>query len=632
MGRVDRYWSESDCSRYFSIAGTFFIGAGLILSQLLLGGSWYLIFLLAPLLLLGLGGILVSLGGRAPRVRGWSLFTFLFFLAYLLWRQDSSEDSYSAESHFLMLLGAAICYLSGAKLIWNRAKLDFLTTLLGIAILFQVLIAVFQTAGEAVFHPHSSWIVSLGLPRGDEGRGGLFVTGTFFSRSGLAGVLGAGGFLFLALSLWGRYSPGIKLLLLWTSGVSFCGLFLSGSRAGLVGAGVGFFVFIAISFYLAIQNRRGAPWVLFFAGGLATLVPALVFFTFASNSFSFSLILQKISNDPYREYLWTQMGPPLFKMAPMVGNGAGSFSSLALRYRTPDFWGNPVYPHNDWLQLALEYGLVGVVLGAGVLTTHLLGGLQTVRMIGRDALIRGLLPQSRALGYIVGSGVGVIAVVSHVFFDYSLNIPAVAWFFSILMGALSSKAPEQAPLESNGVQPFWDKTIGIGVTSALFALGTVAIWEFYSRHKSENAVFLADNCEQIGGVGFCGETAKTALALDPLHPRLNEVAGRMTLAEGVKETNVKKRMILIRRAAENYRIALIKRPREPELLRNYALSLSLSGDHQAAERMHVFAISRDPFNALGYQYLAAHYQSLGRAEESSRLLRIADQLPGRRAK
>lgn len=510
----------------------------------------------------------------------------------------------------------------------NRDGLDWVTATLCLACLFQVSLVIALNAEAGCPHPHASWVNGLGLSTGKEGQSSQFISGTFFSRSGLAGILNGGGFLFLSLSIWGRYKTPTKLLLFWIAGLAFFGVFTSESRAGIVGAGVAGLVFLGISMVIALRSRFDTGRVLVGIGLCLALLPVWIFFVLAKNSYSFSLVIQKLTSDPYRENLWFNIAPFIFNLAPWTGSGAGTFSLLSLRYRTPEFWGNPVYAHNDWLQLSLDYGLAGLALGVSVLFWHLISGAKSSLTIGREFQELGLFPQSRALGYFIGSASALVAQSLQMFFDYGMNVPSVAWISALFLGISSAQVARNREGETRA-RVWLQLTLRSIICVGLVAFSCWAIGVFSARWKSEQAVLNCENCEQALPLEECLLLVQESLKEDPSHPRLNELKGRFSLSIGSQEKSISRRMRLFRKGLDGYRQALQHRPLDPTLLREYALSLSLTGHYDSAIKAHNFAISRDPHNSLGYQYLAVHYQIIGKRAEAGRLMRIAQNLPGK---
>ncbi len=108
---------------------------------------------------------------------------------------------------------------------------------------------------------------------------------------------------------------------------------------------------------------------------------------------------------------------------PLVGTGGGTFYTAFTRYRGNDI--EPYYDHvhNDYVQVLVETGAIGVVLaGLTVLASLLCAVLALARR--HDPLARGV-----AFGVVMG----VTALGIHSAVDFNLQIPANALLFSVLL-------------------------------------------------------------------------------------------------------------------------------------------------------------------------------------------------------
>ena len=107
---------------------------------------------------------------------------------------------------------------------------------------------------------------------------------------------------------------------------------------------------------------------------------------------------------------------PLLKERPLVGQGAGSFEAAFPRYPGDDIRLHFDHAHNDYLQFAIEYGLLGLLpLAAFVLLAlwHALRALWRRQSVYRSGV-----------GF--GAAMGIIALLIHSASDFNLQIPANA--------------------------------------------------------------------------------------------------------------------------------------------------------------------------------------------------------------
>jgi O-antigen ligase len=124
---------------------------------------------------------------------------------------------------------------------------------------------------------------------------------------------------------------------------------------------------------------------------------------------------------------------PLF---PFFGTGLGAFGATYLHYQT--YWRGSysiVRAHNDYLQILLDMGPVGLVLAGGALFTAL---RRIVANASESAFNAGLLA-------------GIVASMAHVVVDFDWQIPAIGLTFIAVVGiALHSGHRRRNRVESAG--------------------------------------------------------------------------------------------------------------------------------------------------------------------------------------
>lgn len=107
---------------------------------------------------------------------------------------------------------------------------------------------------------------------------------------------------------------------------------------------------------------------------------------------------------------------PLAQDRPLTGQGAGSFESVFPKYPGDDIRLHFDHAHNDYLQFAIEYGLLGCL---PLLAFVLLALWRALQALWRpESLYRS------GVGF--GAAVGIIAIAIHSMTDFNLQIPANA--------------------------------------------------------------------------------------------------------------------------------------------------------------------------------------------------------------
>jgi O-antigen ligase len=144
--------------------------------------------------------------------------------------------------------------------------------------------------------------------------------------------------------------------------------------------------------------------------------------------------------------------------APLFGTGLGCFETIYPSYQDLGLIGKAAHAHSDWLELALETGLLGL---AGALIA-----LGLAFWLAARAWRGARSSEMRAL---IGGGLAAAAAfAAHSLFEFSFQIPANAiMFFTVLGFLLSAPAwADKAAPRAADVRP----SLGAGVLAAAYCL------------------------------------------------------------------------------------------------------------------------------------------------------------------
>lgn len=207
------------------------------------------------------------------------------------------------------------------------------------------------------------------------------------------------------------FSLGIVIMLL--------ALLFSRSRAGIVGAFVGFLTFVMLS---GSGNRR-LPlgfWLMF--GAIIGLV------VIYGLKIGFAPIIERflrLSDGDSRLDFWLD-SLAIIKDHPL-GIGLGNFKRVFSVYDVSNFSDLTVtYAHNDYLQLLVEVGWPGFLA--------LVSGFYI--FLGKSFLkVKRLSPHDDPLAFFIGVGAisGLVSMAFHSFFDFNLQMPANCVYFITLI-------------------------------------------------------------------------------------------------------------------------------------------------------------------------------------------------------
>lgn len=128
-----------------------------------------------------------------------------------------------------------------------------------------------------------------------------------------------------------------------------------------------------------------------------------------------------------RLYIYAD-GTRWLRDAPLFGTGLGSFETVYPSYQDLDLRARVEHAHSDVLELALEGGIFGVLLGLGALAALIAAAARSWR--------RARSGEMRAL---IGGGLAAVAAfTAHALFDFPFQIPGNAVVFLGIAGFLLS--------------------------------------------------------------------------------------------------------------------------------------------------------------------------------------------------
>ena len=144
----------------------------------------------------------------------------------------------------------------------------------------------------------------------------------------------------------------------------------------------------------------------------------------------------------FRAWLWL----PAFQMwvdHPIFGVGPGQFNIRFPEYRTALTQLNPIHVHNDFLEILVEYGLIG-----GLLVLGLIGQIFTIinpalkREVG--CIIKTGCVYSDKTFVFIGCTASTIGILVHSFFEFNLRIPAILMLLAICVSLLLALSDQES--------------------------------------------------------------------------------------------------------------------------------------------------------------------------------------------
>ena len=135
----------------------------------------------------------------------------------------------------------------------------------------------------------------------------------------------------------------------------------------------------------------------------------------------------------------------MIRANPILGVGLGAYETAFPIYSESDGSLRVPQAHNEYLQVAADAGIVGLLIALWFIVAIFRTVLRGVR--SRDPLLAGLA---------LGSGGGIFAMLVHSMFDFNLQIPSNALLFLLLV-AVASNVAAAVPNEKLARQKVSDK-------------------------------------------------------------------------------------------------------------------------------------------------------------------------------
>jgi O-antigen ligase len=352
----------------------------------------------------------------------------LAFMGYAVARYLTADIEYVARQELVRVLVYGFLFF----LIVNNLHRQETTQIIGLTVVFlgmaMALYAIFQFLNNS----EHVWQTAKHLTYRKRG------SGPFMNPNHLAGYLEMVLPLALAYTLTGRFRPLAKVFLGYASLMIFVGLMATVSRGGWIAAAISLSVF----FTWLVRQRDFRVQALILGGALVAV--CAVFFlkvqlapkrgeamTLNSSADDVRFLLWRPAWAMWCDHPWFGVGPahfgPRFPQYRPVVNQPGT--DLYLQH-------DPGYAHNDYLNLLVDWGLLGavIVLAAWALFySDVFRSWKYVQRSQNDLIAK----RSNRASVVMGGSLGLLAILVHSFVDFNMHIPANAILAVTLMALVS---------------------------------------------------------------------------------------------------------------------------------------------------------------------------------------------------
>jgi O-antigen ligase len=521
------------------------------------------------------------------------LWSAILFFGYVLVRATFSPLPYLARSDIYSVLAGLVVYLLTCCVLTSaKARMSILACLLAAA-LAHVLVGAIQFRSGNNFMPISF------LQRFDYGRR---ASGFYVCPNHLAGLLEVLGIFGLSIVCWSRWPVWSKLLIGYATAVSYLGVILTGSRGGYLSTAASLLVFAVIT--LAIL-REGGSALLLRIGAAGALVAAIgitsAVFLVRQSDFLSDRANNVLDYKNMRLDLW-RAATEQWKQSPLIGTGSRTYLVYGRKYRTERMQLDPIYTHNDYLQLLGEYGMVGAGTFLGFFLVHLRRGWTDARRLGLKRIAVSHRLASNAMALNAGALCAVAAYAVHSVFDFNLHIPANVLLLAFVFGIIANPGVthENSPSHPAPGLIFW--------RVVAFVLAAVLGWQVWrlapGEYFAEKARVALRDYRFLSAVDF----ARKGLEYESANPLLFYYLGRGRVMGGDSQQSAEA-------SASYYEAALPAFAEARELApldKTYTLELAFTydalGRFSEAEWFYYEARALDPRSTSTNRYYQAHLE------------------------
>jgi O-antigen ligase len=531
----------------------------------------------------------------------------LAFLAYAILRYLTSPFEYEARNELIQVGMCALVYSVAAQQFHRRQDRSLFIAMLAVLAVFQSAYAMWQA------FTYSDAILLWARPESYNGRG----SGTFVCPNHLAGFLEMVlGLLLARAAMVRRESQAmeravlLKVVIVYAALMAVGGILVSQSRAGWAATAVGVVgLFLFGEWRLRAWLPRAAVVlaVLAFMGILLWKVAPVRSYVFRSAPLKDNPQAMAL-NDPSlggRVLMWTGT-MRMIRDAPWFGTGIGSWQWIYQGYKRPGVTvSEPDYAHNDFLNLAADYGLVGAVLMLGVFGAFFRHAWGIAR--------RGQSSEQRA--FAAGAMASVTAILAHSWFDFNLHIPANSLLLAVIMGFTTAMDVASKRVPETAARPYVRFAAGILILAACgmgAKLFVPTVMGFYATGLGNALKFDLDYNAAITHY-------ERASAWDPKYAKPHIWTGDIGLSMANWRrgpAKVAERRALARKAVQAYERALLLNPYQAYVRVSIAYAYELAGDDEQALKHYQQAIETSPINAYAYYKLGVFHRDRGREQEA----------------
>jgi O-antigen ligase len=566
--------------------------AAILSIQALIGGT-RLLFALPAYCLLAIAGI-VCIGlirNAKPAPDRFCLGTSALFFGYILGRAFFSPSPDLARLDAGMVLAGLTVYLLTSCVLTSGGVRLAIWTCLVLAAMAHVFIGAIQFRFGNNFMPIPF------LQRFDYGPR---ASGFYVCPNHLAGLLEVVGIFGLSIACWSRWALWSKLVLGCAALVCYAGIVLTGSRGGFVSVGASLIIFGLLS--LGILRAAGSRSLLRIGGSgflIALLALLGLVWAFQKSDFLADRVRSSRVQEQFRIDLW-RAALKQWKLSPAIGTGAGTYLFFGRKFRTETVQSDPIYTHNDYLQLLGEYGVIGLITFAAFLLAHCVRGWIDGRRFGPKRVARTGRLTSNAMALNIGALAAVVAIAVHSIVDFNLHIPANVLLMAFVFGILTNSPTSE---ENDNARAYASVIAGRYFLIGIAILLGLGVWRFArGEYYTERARTAIRDHRPLAGIGF----ARKGLESESQNPLLYYYLGLGQSLAADSWPDRAAKASFDNAALHSFESAHRLAPLDKTYFLELAFTYDALGRFDEAEWMFQEATALDPKASATRDYYAAH--------------------------
>ncbi len=442
---------------------------GLLITGVL-GTGTALLFYWPGCLLLGCAGLIAGVRWKmrihfAPSdlCLGSAALLALYLVARAWW---SPVAVYAREDIFVVL-GCFVAYLLTSTVASHPRWRVAILLVLALLVAGNLVVGFIHFSGRSDFHL---------VPHFHRTFGGGRIGGFFNNANHLGAFLVMFILLGAGITFFGRGGVTRKLLLGFVCVAAAIGVALTKSRGALIGLGAGAVTFAVLSAWVFWRTQRHMFGRILLGYGVMFALAGGVLYLVSAEAQKHREASSPLSSD-IRLKVWSS-ALVQHAMQPATGMGSRMFYDYSVALRPAElasYQGDPLFAHNEYLQMLADYGWAGLALMLIVLGQHAGHGVRFIRWFGTHKFpLTGQL-SSHTLAFAVGGLSALAATLVHAFFEFHFHVAATAVTAAVLMGLLANPGFDSQTTQAlrvPGVRPVCKLML---IAASLWLVGG-AIW------------------------------------------------------------------------------------------------------------------------------------------------------------